>query len=51
MKFDKDYKICTCCWFCNTIKGTVLTQDDMVTVGPLIRHRIKSLISGLKIKF
>jgi hypothetical protein len=35
-----------CCWFCNCIKGSLLTHADMLLVGAPIIQRLTSRIKG-----
>ena len=35
------------CWFCNHIKGSLLTHNDMTLISPHIIGRLKNRIAGL----
>jgi hypothetical protein len=35
-----------CCWFCNSIKGSLLTHSDMLLVGRSIIERLSTRIAA-----
>lgn len=41
----------SCCWLCNSVKGDILTYDEMLALGPTIKNKYTpGLTSGLPLK-